>query len=99
MAYLPNPIDTSRVALPADLLGLREALARNTHETWAKGRLEEGWTPGPARDDVARRHPGLVPYEDLPEAEKDYDRRTAMEVLKVILAMGYQIRPGGRPEP
>ncbi len=90
-AYLPAPIDTSRVVLPADLTDLTERLAENTHELWSQQRLADGWTPGPTRDDAARQHPCLVPYSELPESEKEYDRRTALGALKLILALGYRI--------
>ncbi|MEW6249094.1 MAG: RyR domain-containing protein [Planctomycetota bacterium] len=91
MTYEPRPIDTARVALPADLLELTERLAENAHDIWARQRLAEGWTYGPARDDARKQHPDLVPYADLTDAEKEYDRRAAMETLKAILALGYRI--------
>jgi ryanodine receptor 2 len=92
VAYIPHPIDTSNVVLPADLVALTERLARNAHDVWAAKRLSEGWTYGPSRDDAAKKHPDLVPYGDLPEGEKDYDRATASEVLKAIMALGYSIK-------
>ena len=91
MSYTPRPIDTSAVELSTDLLDLRERLAENTHDVWASRRLAEGWTHGPARDDVAKKHPDLVPYADLSDTEKQYDRATAMETLKAIVALGYRI--------
>ena len=91
MTYQPKPIETSAIQLPAELLGLTERLAENTHDVWAIRRLAQGWTYGPARDDAAKRHPDLVPYADLPDAEKQYDRDTAMETLKAIIALGYKI--------
>jgi len=91
MPYEPRPIDTSSVTLPDDLIGLTEALAKNTHDIWAQQRMAEGWTYGPERDDAHKRHPGLIPYPDLSESEKEYDRRTAMQALKAIVAMGYTI--------
>ncbi len=93
MTYQPSPIPTQDVVLPDALLELTERLAENTHEVWAQRRLAGGWTYGPRRDDVAKTHPCLVPYADLPESEKDYDRGTAMETLKAILVLGYQIVP------
>lgn len=91
MNYQPEPIVTAGVHLSADILELGELLARNTHDLWASQRLAEGWRRGPRRDDVSKQHPCLVPYEDLPESEKEFDRRTALETLKVILTMGYRI--------
>ncbi|HTY42652.1 MAG TPA: RyR domain-containing protein [Thermoanaerobaculia bacterium] len=91
MDYKPAPRDTSSVRLPRDLAELTELLARNTHENWARRRMDEGWTWGPERDDSRKKHPSLVPYERLSESEKDYDRTTAMETVKTILALGYRI--------
>jgi len=68
-----------------------ERLAENTHDVWAAQRIAEGWTYGPSRDEAAKKHPCLVPYEQLPESEKEYDRRTAAEALKVIVTLGYRI--------
>jgi len=94
VTYKPNPIDTTRVALPPDLCELTERLAENAHDIWAARRMAEGWTCGPKRDDDARKHPDLVPYADLPESEKEYDRSTAMETLKAIVALGYRLERG-----
>lgn len=91
MTYQPRPIPTADIVLPASLLDLTQRLAENTHEVWAKRRLAEGWTFRPHRDDAAKVHPCLVPYAELPESEKDYDRGTAMETLKAILSLGYRI--------
>jgi ryanodine receptor 2 len=91
MSYRPRPIDTSAVELSIDLLDLRERLAENTHDVWASRRLAEGWMYGPTRDDLAKKHPDLVPYAELPDTEKQYDRATAMETLKAIIALGYRI--------
>ena len=89
--YVPHPIDTSGVSLPLDLQALGEELARNTHEVWAQQRIRDGWKYGPFRDGDQKTHPDLVPYEDLSEAERQYDRNTSMETLKVILSLGYRI--------
>jgi hypothetical protein len=90
-SYTPRPLDTSAVVLPEALLGLLERLAENTHEVWAAQRIKEGWTYGPERDDADKKHPCLVPYADLPESEKEYDRNTAAETLKAVIALGYQV--------
>lgn len=91
MTYEPRPIDTSRVRLSKAILDLTERLAENTHDIWAEQRLRDGWRYGPRRDDARKEHPGLVPYGDLDESEKEYDRRTALETLKAVLALGYRI--------
>jgi ryanodine receptor 2 len=98
MAYIPQPIDTSSVTLSAELLELTERLAENTHDHWAAQRLAKGWTLGP-RDDDKKQNPCLRPYGELPEAEKDLDRTTAMETLKAIVKLGYRIERVGAESP
>lgn len=89
--YIPNPAETSDVKLPEELIPLIEEMAKNVHEVWAKNRMVEGWTYGPKRDDANKKHPCLVPYEQLPENEKEYDRATSQETLKLILKSGFVI--------
>ncbi len=89
--YMPRPADTSEVRLPEELLPLIEEMARNVHEVWAQNRMNDGWTYGVRRDDNAKKHPCLVPYEELPESEKEYDRATSQETLKLILKSGFEI--------
>lgn len=91
--YKPSPINTSGIGLPEPLEALAEDIARNVHEVWAANRINEGWTYGPERNDFARTHPCLVPYEELPENEKQYDRNTSQETLKLILSLGFDIIP------
>ena len=91
MPYIPNPIDTKDVQLSADIMELSEKLAENTHEVWAAGRIAQGWTYGELRNDERKETPCLVPYCELPENEKSYDRSTALETLKLIVKLGYSI--------
>lgn len=91
-AYDPNPIETSDIELSEELLKLTEKLAENVHDVWAVGRInEEGWTYGEKRDDSKKQSPCLVPYSDLPDSEKEYDRNTALTTIKAILALNYKI--------
>jgi hypothetical protein len=91
--YVPRPVDTSEVALSPELTSLLERLAENTHDTWATQRIKDGWSWGPKRDDALKQHPGLVPYGDLSESEKEYDRVTAGETLKLIIKLGFDVVP------
>lgn len=98
MAYNPKPRDTSLVRLDAALAELTEQLAENVHDSWAEQRLTEGWRYGPLRNDVSKEHPNLVPYEELPENEREYDRRSALETIRMLLALGYRIQsPDPKP--
>jgi len=92
LEYKPTPIDTSEVTLRREISDLSELLARNSHDNWARLRIAEGWRYGSEQDYARKEHPDLVPYEQLPESEKEYDRQTAIETIKVLLAMGYTIQ-------
>ena len=84
-------MDTEDVRLPEELNELVEQMAKNVHEVWAQTRIQQGWTYGPERNDALRHHPCLVPYEELPESEKEYDRNTSIETLKLIFKLGFKI--------
>lgn len=89
--YLPKPIDTSDVVLSEDLLALTEKIAANVHDVWAAGRIAEGWTYGEEKNMELKTTPCLVTYDELPESEKEFDRNTAIETLRLIVKMGYKI--------
>ncbi len=91
MTYEPRPVDTTHIALTPKILQLTERLAENAHDLWAVKRLAEGWTYGPEKRGDIKQTPLLVPYADLSEAEKQYDRDLALETLKAVLALGFQI--------
>ena len=88
--YTPKPIDTSGIVLPQELLYLSERIAENVHDVWAVGRLAEGWSYG-EKDAEKKTTPLLVPYQDLPDSEKEYDRKSAIETLKLVITWGYRI--------
>ena len=89
--YIPKPAQTDDIVLSEELKGLVEAMAKNVHDVWAESRISQGWTYGPERNDALKHHPCLVPYEDLPEVEKAYDRDTAVGTLKLICKLGFKI--------
>ena len=89
--YTPHPIDTKGVELPKELTALAEVIAKNVHEVWSAGRINDGWTYGEKRNDTEKKHPCLVPYEELSEEEKEYDRNTSIETIKPILKLGFKI--------
>ena len=89
--YTPKPIDTGDRVLDDIVKELGEKLAKNVHEVWSQTRLKDGWTYGEERDDEKLTHPCLIPYEDLPESEREYDRNTAFSTLRLIVKLGYTI--------
>lgn len=89
--YQPKPIETRDIVLDKELIELQDIIAENVHDVWAAGRISEGWTYGEVKDAEKKTTPLLIPYDELPESEKEYDRNTAMETLKLIIKLGYSI--------
>lgn len=89
--YNPQPFDSSDIELSEELLELAEMMAENVHDVWAVTRIEQGWTYGPERNDAEKKHPCLVPYDQLPDEEKVYDRNTSLETLRFIIGQGFRI--------
>ena len=89
--YEPQPINLDCIQLTDDLLELREAIAENAHEVWAAARIMEGWTYGRERDDANKKHPDLIPYSALPDSEKEYDRLMALDTIKLVKKLGFEI--------
>jgi hypothetical protein len=94
LGYRPKPLEAVGVGLPQKLREHTEVLAKNAHDTWAQLHFMEGWRYGPHVDDVKKEHPFLVPYEELPESAKQYDRHVAIQTVKALLALGYRIEGG-----
>ena len=90
--YEPHPLDLDDVPIEPEFLELREAIAENAHEVWARQRKDEGWTFGPVRDDEKKRHPDMLPYDLLPESEKEYDRQMAINTIKLVKKLGWELK-------
>ena len=72
-------------------LTLVNKIAKNVHDVWSLGRIKDGWTYGSERNDAEKKHPCLLPYEELPESEKEYERNTVQETLRLIMKLGFEI--------
>ena len=64
-------------------------LARIEHRRWAADRIDRGWRFGATRDDDARRHPCLVPWQALDETE----RRKDLESVRTLLSLPVEAPP------
>lgn len=91
LEYIPHPIDVQNVELDDELMELTEAIAENAHEVWAKKRRDEGWKYGSQRNDADKLHPDMVPYCELPEGEKYYDRDMALNTIRLVKKLGFNI--------
>jgi len=60
---------------------------------WQK--LLQGWVHGPVKSATAtpRTSPGILPWSDLPESERDKDRLLVNELLAQLPAVGLEVVP------
>jgi hypothetical protein len=96
MHYQPKPIATDGVELDPALILQIELLAAHVHDLWAERRIAEGRVLGDGRDDALLTHPCLVPYDELPESEKEYDRQIVAGLLKAVIKLGFRVFPASR---
>ena len=89
--YDPRPINLDDIEITDDLMELREAIAENAHDVWAAARIKDGWTFGPERNDTLKHHPDLIPYSTLPDGEKEYDRLMALNTIKLVKKLGFDL--------
>jgi hypothetical protein len=91
MDFEPETVDTSHTILPPEIASLTERLAGNAHNIWARQRIADGWRYGPELNDARKENPRLVPYDQLTESERQYDRNVVVETLKTVITLGFRI--------
>ena len=73
---------------------LLEKLAEQVHITWMNQRVKDGWTFGKERNETLKQTPCIVPYNELSENEKEYDRNTVKTTIKALYSLGFCISKG-----
>ncbi|KAE9543520.1 hypothetical protein AGLY_002320 [Aphis glycines] len=91
--YKPAPLDLSAINLSGKMEELIDQLAENTHNLWAKERIQQGWTYGLNEELQMLRSPHLVPYSKVDDAIKKANRDTASETVRTLLVYGYNLDP------
>ena len=75
-----------------DIKDILEEVAAEIHNVWMRERIRDGWTWSEASDSTKKTHSSLIPYSELPESEKNYDRRTALVTIKCLMDKGFTIQ-------
>jgi hypothetical protein len=68
-----------------------DRLAELEHERWCAERRAQGWRYGAERVDRRRRHPDLVPWEDLSDDSKEKDRDAVRWITEILADEGFTI--------
>jgi hypothetical protein len=80
-----------------------ELLAEMEHDRWMEENRRQGWTYAPERDDNRKTSPYMVPWNELPDNVKDWDRGFIRGLPRFLAGVGFQIirlgqRQGGEAE-
>jgi len=86
-------VNRAEDADPAIVFGrdILDLLARMEHDRWCRERVDDGWRHGSQRDNDKRIHPMLVPWTDMPDDMKEYDRDSVRHLPEFLLKSGYAI--------
>ena len=87
----PQPYDLSSVTLPLAMQQIAEQVTHNNHEVWAEHQIEQGWIWGNSYDAEEKFHPCILPYHCLTASQRAANSIAAIDILKNILALEYQI--------
>lgn len=68
-----------------------ERLSIMEHERWMNSKLKAGWKYAPETNKSMKQHSALIPWEDLPEAEKDKDRDLVRAIPRLLTEIGYTV--------
>ena len=51
-----------------------DAQPEDSHNSWMAGKIADGWVYGKAKDPVAKTHPCIAPFDQLPEWQQKKDK-------------------------
>ncbi|KAL4003146.1 RIH domain family protein [Acanthocheilonema viteae] len=88
--FKPKPLDSHEIVLDDNMFPLIDALAKNTHNVWAREKIRRGWTFGLNEfvNTSQKRSPHLVPYEVVDQRIKEANRESATEFIKTLQLFG-----------
>ena len=66
-------------------------LAQNEHIRWMNEKFANGWVYAPVRDNAKKHHPLLVPWEQLPQEEKQKDINVAKNIIPMLKSIGLRV--------
>lgn len=89
--YKPHPVNLEDIHLDDNIMQLQDVFAENIHEVWAKERKEEGWMYGLVFNAHEKTDPNLLPFDLLTQQEKEHCRILALESIKLLEKLGWQL--------
>jgi hypothetical protein len=62
-----------------------------SHEAWMREKLENGWTWGPVKDEVAHTHPCIMDFAKLPPEQRAKDYLFHAVAINTATALGLRL--------
>jgi hypothetical protein len=76
-----------------------EIMAEMEHERWCLEKLQQGWKyAAGSQDPTMKLHPALVPWNELPEADKEKNRIAARQLPTFLARVGYKVKRLGNQD-
>lgn len=70
-----------------------ETMAKIEHIRWSWDKRLSGWIYGSTKNNFSKTHPGLIPYEELSDSEKEKDRELVRIIPSLLHDIGYIADP------
>lgn len=86
--FLPGKEQVSYIEGIRHLLEHPRSQPAEQHDAWMRYKTEQGWSVGPVKDDVAKTHPCMVPYNQLPMEQQIKDH-LFQAVVRSLLPLYY----------
>eukprot|EP00108_Taenia_solium_P001407 TsM_000688100 transcript=TsM_000688100 gene=TsM_000688100 len=93
--FIPTPLVTSSIKLPAALSILVDQFAKHCHDSWAQELVDQGYVYGLTLDEARRTHPNIRSYHSLSQRDQMRYIQPVTETLRAMLALGWTIDPSG----
>lgn len=74
-------------------------LAAAAHKIYMEGKLRDGWRLGSVKDEKAKTHPLLIPYDQLPEWAKESNKETVRAIPQKLAMAGFVMIPSRSNQP
>jgi len=71
--------------------GLLDLLARLEHDRWSREKIDAGWRYAPRREPQDRIHECLIPWDEMPDDLRQYDRQYVQNLPELLFKTGYAI--------
>ncbi len=86
-----DSLSADKIQLPEFVPDDVERMAEMEHGRWNVERFDSGWRYGEKKDEARKLSPYLVPWQQVPDSIKVYDREAVRTWPKILAQAGFQV--------